>query len=288
MKLLLPKGLRGSFWVSVRSPQFVIVVVFLLLAGDWLGRNFLFEPPTRWLGDYLLRQRDRVQARFTRIVRIDEEDQKQILGGRVPINGIALVNAVCALVRSSPAVVVVDIDTSSEQSFAQGFRLPHLGTPVIWAVDADWESGQRGLNLRSGRLIGGRLPEIPPYGIARMPLGFDGVVRGWERSFLVNGHDELSLPSAAVNQFCKNGSNCREVRETSFGREYLFAKINLSEFTSRVSAIVPEPTSRSTLRTCAKNSRPISTLTMARAGFRAYTCVTTKPRVPSSKIGSRR
>jgi hypothetical protein len=256
MKLLLPKNLRGSFVLCPAAPQdwraifksddwrrlfmFVGVLVVLLLAGEWLGRNFLFEPPAKWLGDYLLRQRDRVEARVTRIVRIDETDQKQILGGQTPVNGIALVSAVCALIKSSPAVVVVDIDTASEQSFPEGFQMPKMGASVIWAVDADWEPGKRGLNLKSGRVIGGRLPEVPQYGIARMPLGFDGVVRGWERLFVVNGQGELSLPAAAVSQFCKSTANCHESPENSFGREYLFAKLNLSDFIDHVGATVQD------------------------------------------------
>src|SRR5258708_2149874 len=126
MNLLLPKRVRGSFRATVRRPAFLIVLVILLLVGDWLGRNFLFEPPAKWLGDYLLRQRDRSQARVTRIVRIDEEDQK-ILGGQVPVDGLALVNAVCDLIKSSPALVVVDIETASERSFPAGFRMPVLG-----------------------------------------------------------------------------------------------------------------------------------------------------------------
>jgi hypothetical protein len=231
MTFLLPRKLRGSFLKAVTRPAFLIVLLVLLVTGDWLGKNILFEPPARWFGDYLLRQRDRVPARFTRIVRIDEEDEKRILGGRSPIDGVALVNAVCALVRSAPAVIVVDIDTASDQSFPPAFRLPAMGAPVVWAVDADWEPGQNGLNLKSSRVIGGRLAEIPLYGVARMPVGFDGVLRGWERSLVVNGHNEPSLPSAAVAQFCKQAGDCHEAPETSFGREYLFAKMNLGEFT---------------------------------------------------------
>jgi hypothetical protein len=246
MKLLLPKKLRGSFVLRPATPKdwrdlvaFLVVLTLLLLTGDWLGKNFIFEPPARWLGDYLLRQRDRVQPRVTRIVRIDEEDQDQVLGGQTPVNGISLVNGVCTLLKSSPALLVVDIDTGSKKSFPEGFRLPKMGAPVIWAVDADWELGQRGLNLKPGRLIGGRLTDLPPYGIARMPVGFDGVVRGWERSFRVDGYERASLTAAAVSQFC-NKVKCRESPETSFGREYLFAKMNLREFIKDVGTKVPD------------------------------------------------
>lgn len=230
MTILLPEQLRGPFWRAVRSPQFLLVFALLLLAGDWLGRNFLFEPPSRWFGDYLLRLRDRVPAAKVRLVRIEEDDQQRILGGQSPVNGIALVNAVCALVSSAPAVVVVDIDTGSDQSFTDPFTLPTMGAPVVWAIDADWRRGENGLELKPGRVIGGRLSEAPLYGIARMPLGFDGVVREWQRSFMVNGQAEQSLAAAAIALYCRAPVKCREAHETSFGREYVFAKMNLSEF----------------------------------------------------------
>jgi CHASE2 domain len=230
MTILLPEKLRGSFRRALLSPQFLLVFALLLFAGDWLGKNFLFEPPSRWFGDYLLRLRDRVPAARVRLVRIEEEDQRRILGGQSPVNGVALVNAVCALVRSAPAVVVVDIDTGSDQSFPDPFSLPKMGAPVVWAIDADWQRAENGLELKSGRVMAGRLPEAPLYGIARMPLGFDGVVREWERSFMVNGHAEQSLAAAAVASYCKTGVECHEPLETSFGREYVFAKMNLGEF----------------------------------------------------------
>jgi hypothetical protein len=232
MTLLLPERLRGPFWRAVVRPQFLIVFAILLLAGDLAGRNFLFEPPATWFGDFLLRQRDRVQARVTRLVRVDEDDQKKILGGQLPVNGLALANAVCALVKSGPMVVVVDIDTGSEHSFPADFRLPTMGAPVVWAVDADWKRGKKGLELEAEQ-VRPWLPQRPLWGIARMPVGFDGLVRGWDRSCAVNGQEELSLAAAAVKQYCSAILNeCHEAHETAFGREYLFTKLNLADFDS--------------------------------------------------------
>jgi len=239
MKVLLPRELRGSFLLAVLRPAFLLTFCVLLLTGDWLGKNFLFEPPVRWLGDYLLRQRNRLQAQVTRIVRIDDIDRRQVLGGQSPVNGIALVNAVCKLEKSSPAVIVVDIDTESEESFPAGFRLPTMGAPIVWAVDADWEEGENSLYLRLRRVIGGRLVEVPLYGIARMPVGFDGVLRGWARSFFINGHEEPSLPSAAVDQFCKPPRNCSRSPETVFSHDYLFATMNLRDFAGADSSSRP-------------------------------------------------
>ncbi|MBK7928991.1 MAG: hypothetical protein IPJ98_16360 [Bryobacterales bacterium] len=99
---LIPPGKRGKLSQEVQRPRFLLVLAVLLLVGDWLGNNIVFEPPAKWLGDILLRTRDKVVGRFTRIVRIDAEDHETILGGQTPVNGPALIYAVCSLAASKP------------------------------------------------------------------------------------------------------------------------------------------------------------------------------------------
>jgi hypothetical protein len=80
-----------------------------------------------------------------------------------------LVNAVSALAKSYPALIVVDLDTSSRKSFPEGYQLPKIDIPVIWAVDADWEPSERDLTLKPSRVIGGRLADLPAIGIHVCP-----------------------------------------------------------------------------------------------------------------------
>jgi hypothetical protein len=227
-RFLLPQQLRKPFLHELCRPSFVIVFVALLFTGNWLGNNVVFEPPAKWFGDFLLRTREKKVAAVTRIVRIDPRDQDCVLGG-VATSGIALIGAVKAIAASSPAVIVVDIDTSDPKSFPEGLQLPSFGVPVIWAVNADWEEGKQGLSLKAGRVLGGRLRDMPLYAIARMPVGFDGFLRGWQRTFIIDGHDAPSLPVAAVEEYCK-ARHCAHAHETSFARDYIFARMNLSEF----------------------------------------------------------
>ena len=217
-RILIPAKLRQRFLRTIKRPSFLAVLVILLLAGDWLGNTVVFEPPAKWLGDILLRTRDAEQARITRIVRIEAGDRDKVLGA-------AIVNAVSTLMKSSPALVVVDIDTSSA-----AFEIPEMAAPVIWAVDADWELDNKKLNLKSARFLGRRLGEMPPIGIARMPTGFDGVVRGWQHSFEVNGHETPSLVEEVLQRYCGSKQGCRRGGEPYFTRDYQFAPVKLSEF----------------------------------------------------------
>lgn len=181
-------------------------------------------------GDFLLRTRSKEIASVTRIVRIDSTDEECIFGD-AGSTGRALVSAVNALAASSPAVIVVDIDTSDPKNFPEGFKLPSFSVPVIWAVNAYWEEKKEGIQLQPGRVLGGRLRDLPPYGIARMPVGGDGFLREWQRTVEVNGKDEPTLPATAVEIYCKS-HNCGSSKSTSFTRDYLFTPIKLSEIIS--------------------------------------------------------
>lgn len=217
-RFLIPAKLREHFLSTITRASFLAVLVILLLAGDWLGNTVVLEPSATWLADILLRTRAAEQAHITRIVRIEADDRDKEFGA-------AIVNAVSTLMKSSPALVVVDIDTSSA-----AFEIPEMAAPVIWAVDADWELDNKKLNLKSARFLGRRLGEMPDYGIGRMPTGFDGVVRGWQHSFEVSGHDVPSLVEAVLQRYCGSKQGCRREGEPFFTRDYRFAPMKLSEF----------------------------------------------------------
>lgn len=225
--LLLPRSVRGSFWAGIGRLRFLVVLLALLLFGDWLGKNFLFEPPSRWLGDILLRTRPVRQERFTRLIRIEAQDQQQVLGDSVNARGLALVSAVCSLARHAPASIVVDIDTSNPALFPDNLRLPKFPATVVWAVAAEWRMENERLALQPGRLFGGRLRENPLYAIARMPTGFDGMVRGWHRDVSIGGHPVAALPHKAAGAYCEPNSNCSFPAEPVFANNYLFSEFHL-------------------------------------------------------------
>lgn len=235
-RIRIPPHRREPFRNEIRRPRFLIVLAILLFTGDWLGENIVFEPPAKWLGDILLRTRDAQIPRYTRLVQIDETDREKVLLGKTPVDGPALVRAVCGLAASKPAVIVVDVNTASEKSFGKDLRtLPDFnGVQVIWAVNASWEQVGRKLVLKSGRFLGGNL--FAPFGIARMPVGFDGVVRGWYRSVEVNGAETPSVTTKAVQMYCQGRSDCSDGHDPSFAVDYVFPSMHLSEFIPELKA----------------------------------------------------
>lgn len=223
--------------------RFVLVTVALILASGWVSKNVLIEPASTWYLDLQLRRLEKAQERFTRIVRIDPEDYKRIFEGHSPLSGIAIVETVCAIAKHGPAVVVVDLDTSSESSFAEGFKWDSIPVPVVWAVDTTSSVDSDGrLVQQADPVLGGRLAKQPPYGIARMPQDFDGLIRRWKKEEIVAGHSRPTLPWAAVEEYCRRQS-CQDsppgTASTTFTQDFQFQEIRLSEFLPRPARKIP-------------------------------------------------
>ena len=98
-----------------------------------------------------------MQEQFTRIVRIDEDDHDHIFGGKSPLDGVAIVNAVCSLASRGPAVVVVDLDTSNAREFAGFTKLPEWPVPVVWAADLKPEPDGESGTVIASPVLGGKV-----------------------------------------------------------------------------------------------------------------------------------
>jgi hypothetical protein len=139
----------------------------------------------------------------------------------------------------------VDLDTSNS-SFPRGFRLPNSATPIVWAVDTDWQDEGGRLVQKADPVLGGRLALQPLYGIATQPNDFDGIVRSWRRFEQVDGYRRPTLPWAAVQAFCQvrqdrcpNGAQ-GENDTAAFKTDFVFRDIRLSEFLTGTSTELPE------------------------------------------------
>ena len=222
--------------------RFALVTLLLIPASEWVSKNVLIEPASTWYLDLQLRRLDKEQEHFTRIVRIDPEDYTRIFRGQSPLSGVAIAETVCAIAKHGPAVVVVDLDTSSESSFPPGFDSKSISIPVVWAVDTTSSVDSDGrLVQQPDPVLGGRLAEQPPYGIARMPQDFDGLIRRWKKEEQVAGHSRPTLPWAAVQEYCRPPRSCENSSlheaSTTFTRDVRFQEIRLSE-------LLPKPTGR--------------------------------------------
>ena len=194
----------AALWQKTEWLRFAGVTLLLLFASNWLGKNVLIEPASTWYRDFQLRRLPRAQEQATRIVRIDPDDHKEIFSGRSPLRGPAIAAAVCAVARSRPAVIVVDLDTSNADEFPENVRIADAGVPVVWAVDAvSTVDGEGRLIETADAVLGGRAAKQPLYGIARMPQEFDGAVRRWNKYDSIAGHWRPTLPWAAILESCR-------------------------------------------------------------------------------------
>ena len=227
--------------------RFLVTVAILMWVSGKIGHAFLFEPFSAWYHDIQLRRMPREQERYTRIVRIDAADHRLIFGGRSPLFGDKIVQAVCAVASRGPRAVVVDLDTSSELDFPEGLALPQWPVPVIWAADAD-SLGSSQVKRGADPILGGRLEPHPLYGVAKMPADFDDVVRRWSRWEQIGGYARPTLAWAAVTAFCgdknhESQAHCPDPRETggdsegpeaaAFAYDLTFLPIGVSEFLER-------------------------------------------------------
>jgi hypothetical protein len=250
----------GKFLPTWRQRlRFLVTVVALMFVSNGLGHAFLFEPFSAWYHDIQVRRLPKEQERYTRIIRIGPDDHRYIFGGRSPLLGDKIVQAVCAVARRGPSAVVVDLDTSSELDYPQGLALPHWPVPVIWGTDVGaFQSTQGKVTLGADPILGGRVEPLPDYGVAVMSADFDNVVRRWQRSELIGGYPRPTLAWAAVTGFCLDKNHdgrarCPDPRElegagessvvsqslwnrakaSSFTHDIKFLPIQISEFMSR-------------------------------------------------------
>ncbi len=129
------------------------------------------------------------------IVGIDEEDYSDpgLFGGRSPLDPLVLREVIDAVAAGRPAVIGVDLDTSSD-SF-RNFELPPEWPPIVWACDAISVVEDHEEAFEVMKPLGGL--EIPPpstLGIALLPPSFDSVLREYRRFFRTTPHEE-ALPS---------------------------------------------------------------------------------------------
>jgi hypothetical protein len=242
-KVLISAPLRGPLWQALRSPVFLVVFLATLLTGNWMSNTRLVRPSAHWYGDVLSRTKTPELAKLTRIVRIETPDLNCVFGGG-KATGPALIRAVEALAASAPEMILIDIDTSDKQSFPETVELPNFGrVKVIWAVNADWAESDHAhtRTLESEGFLGAKDRENLPHGIGRMPEDSDGLLRGWQRTFNVNGREERSLPQVAREEYCKV-RQCNSPREPFFARDYLFLpKMNIREFVPAAARLASNP-----------------------------------------------
>jgi CHASE2 domain-containing sensor protein len=215
-----------------------VIVVFVLLTslleyGGWL-RSF----ETAALDTFVLLKKP-LEDRHVVIVGITREDYREVFGGRSPLDPARLKEVIDAIAKGQPALIGVDLDTSSE-SF-RGLQPPPAPV-VVWARGAERAAlGQQGddsiAEIGKGLLRGvlpfvlrpeeerfsvsevlGRGGNALSSGLALMPRDSDGAIRRYRRSFKTWEPDAPLMDSfswAVVKEYRKSKGGTPEQTEES-------------------------------------------------------------------------
>lgn len=218
---ILPKTAREPFYTRVlRALPTLLVVTAIMFGLEMLGWLRGFE--TAAIDGLLLAKRTPAPSQIV-IVTIDDEDYRTLFNGKSPVDPQALDKLLSAIAAGKPAVIGVDLDTTSP-TFAS-----RQWPEAVWARDADPEIGPDDAGSSTGShpapeslvrlpVLGGSVQEtfkdglittVPASGLVVFPRDFDGVIRRYRREFESNKseppstlHGEVdTLPWAVVKQY---------------------------------------------------------------------------------------
>jgi CHASE2 domain-containing sensor protein len=129
---------------------------------------------------------------------ITREDYESRFGGKSPLDPRELGSVIEAIVKQHPAVVVVDIDTSSSCFGDLYMHSLQLQWPIVWARDAVYSMQFK--QYWPARIFGGPVPfSTNFYGLAVLPLE-EGVVRRYSRLVTTDHGDQVTIAWAALEK----------------------------------------------------------------------------------------
>jgi len=165
---------------SKRAARFWATLIALLFASHWLARVWVFEYAGLWSADALAHLHPAERAEQTGIVAITPDEHQRLLSGASPIPAFNLRQAVCAVLRTKPKVLGIDLDTSHVEITA----LPHTATKIVWArgirisrkvnasgieevsLNQDYLLGHSNLDVLSGLAV---VPVMPDWPVRTIP-----------------------------------------------------------------------------------------------------------------------
>jgi hypothetical protein len=211
---------RHSFWEEIRRIRYIATVTALIVLSTFASRIWTFEYAGLRSQEILQRAVPAVPAVFTRIVFITPDDYREEFNER--LESAALDKAIDRISDFNPAVIVVDLDTSSRRF--QKLKTRPEASPshprIVWARDAE----ELGTNNELAMLlpVRGTMDSAGIFwGLALFPRSPDWTVRLYPRMLTVGTARAPSLHWQAVSQFCSamrsRPDACRNVQGLSGG-----------------------------------------------------------------------
>jgi CHASE2 domain-containing sensor protein len=196
----------------------LILLSAIILAAEILG---WLEPIQRAGLDFFLRAEQPVRTNDLFIVGITDDDYNTYFDGKSPLNPCVVMQLVRKVADAHPAVIGVDLDTSSTDyamlSCPPENRPPEApeiaGTKIVWAlVPEELEKAPGTLHFKDARVTGRQFSDTLEVGIPVFPVDGDGLVRkfaGEFRTDLLTGHSVRqsnveSLPRAVAKAYAES------------------------------------------------------------------------------------
>jgi hypothetical protein len=225
-----------------------LVLVALLVLSHSLARIWVFEYAGLWSTDALARLHPPENAQKTAIVAITADERNRLLSGFSPIPVINLQQAVCAVLRTQPKVLGVDLDTSHVELKA----VPRTATKIVWARGIQISrqrtpAGEEQITVNQDYLLGQSNPDVLS-GLAVAPVMPDWSVRTIPACY---EYDEgrvmptmiAALASAAGQPLADCYGKEKSLEVGAYRVHYRFDRFTLGDFT-------PQTLDRAALERC--------------------------------------
>jgi CHASE2 domain-containing sensor protein len=144
------------------------------------------------------------------VVRITNEDYRNLFGGKSPLNPVQLQNIINAIALGKPKAIGVDIITSASEF--RGINIPS-DVPIIWARTAVYSNKEKSFYLND--VLGEREP-APPFGLTTLKEDSDGILRRYQRVFKTEQYPVPSFPWAVLKPANSAPANLSENEEELF------------------------------------------------------------------------
>jgi CHASE2 domain len=240
---------------GAKNPLFLVFVIGGICLTLWLSHRKFFEYAALQADDDLVTRaaaKHPQVANDLRIVYINPSDFEKYFDGRTPYPIDPFYRMVCTLMRTRPAVLVVDLDTS-HADFRRMPLLPSNGVPLVWARAAREDEHHR---LVPEHVLGGReLSKGQLSGLTAVSPVLDWSIRSYPRRVdTIARNDNPSIHWAAVEAYCQrfkcsgfSDEISRSDRDgPAFDRYFTFARFSINEFNPTSCPVADKPDGRLT------------------------------------------
>lgn len=199
---------KPSFWMRLltATPFFLVSAVLTFL----LSQAGTFTKLETTALDLQMQLQEPPSESGVAIVKITNEDYRNLFDGKSPLNPARLQGIINAIALGKPKAIGVDILTPDSE-----FRNINVSSdvPIIWARTAEYSNKEKSFYLND---ILGRREPAPAFGLTTLREDSDGVLRRYQRLFKTEQNTVPSFPWAILKHANDAPANLIENEEERF------------------------------------------------------------------------